>query len=132
MESTQDDCVASRDAGCLQDSTWLIDPYWTLAPPMLALFWISHPAAALWNLRQVVNSILMGVWAARLTHSYFRREHWRAGAREDWRYADMKQRCGKWWPLIQVRSFDPHEGLVTICDHCSHIEAPSTPVRCRY
>lgn len=88
----------------MQDSTWLIDPYWTLAPPFLLLYWVTHPSARLWTSRQVISCVLLPVWSIRLTHSYFRREGWYAGVREDWRYSDMKEQCGRWWPFVQVRS----------------------------
>ena len=86
----------------MQDSTWLIDPYWTLAPPLLAAYWLTHPTATSANARQIVSTTLLCVWAVRLTHSYFRRERWQVGAQEDWRYRDMRKRYGRWWPLIQV------------------------------
>lgn len=69
---------------------------------MLAAFWATHPLALLWTPRQTVSLLLLLAWAARLTHSYFRRERWIAGAREDWRYTDMKERFGKWWTVVQV------------------------------
>lgn len=87
---------------CLQSSTWLIDPYWTLAPPLVAAFWVSHAASAPVNARQLCSTALLLIWAARLTHSYFRREKWAVGEQEDWRYADMKIQFGKWWPVVQV------------------------------
>lgn len=38
------------------------------------------------------------VWSLRLTHNYFRRENWQWGAREDWRFTDMRGQYGKhWW-----------------------------------
>ena len=92
--------------GCrvVQGSTWLIDPYWTLAPPLLAAYWLAHPQATQeWTARQVVSTALLLVWAARLTHSYFRREKWRVGNREDWRYEDMQHRFGRWWVITQAR-----------------------------
>lgn len=42
--------------------------------------------------------VLTWVWSIRLTHNYFRREKWRWGAREDWRFNDMRKEYGKnWW-----------------------------------
>ena len=45
---------------------------------------------------------LLLVWAMRLTHSYLRREGWVLGAREDWRYAEMRQRFGAHWAWVQL------------------------------
>ena len=74
----------------IQKSTWLIDPYWTLLPPLIALFFFSHPLADSLNVRAILCLGLLGVWSIRLTGNYFRREQWRFGLREDWRYAKMR------------------------------------------
>ena len=87
-----------------QGSTWLIDPYWTIAPPMIAMYYLVHPLSVGASLRVVVSAGLLLVWALRLTHSYLRRECWEIGLREDWRYADMARSHAGWWPLTQVRT----------------------------
>ena len=74
----------------VQRSSWLIDPYWTLLPPLLALFFFAHPLAAPDATRAALSLGLLAVWSVRLTRSYFRRERWRFGYREDWRYAKMR------------------------------------------
>jgi steroid 5-alpha reductase family enzyme len=71
---------------------------------MVAAFWLTHPASAPVNARQVVSTTLLLLWALRLTHSYFRREQWAVGRREDWRYADMRAQFGHWWSVVQVRT----------------------------
>ncbi|KAG5177526.1 hypothetical protein JKP88DRAFT_261490 [Tribonema minus] len=70
------------------------DPYWTLLPPLTAAYYRCHPHAAAAGLRGAAAAALVLAWSTRLTHSYFRREAWRVGAREDWRFADMRRR----WP----------------------------------
>ncbi|GIL44513.1 hypothetical protein Vafri_1965 [Volvox africanus] len=85
----------------LQGSTWLIDPFWTIIPPMIGMFYQYHPAATSHPLRSRLAMGLLWIWAVRLTHSYLRREEWQIGAREDWRYARMAQRMGRaWWAVI--------------------------------
>lgn len=82
----------------LQNSTWLIDLYWTVLPVMMAHYYSSHPYSQtnLWRSRIVI--ILTWVWSIRLTHNYFRREEWQWGAREDWRFADMRKIYpNNWW-----------------------------------
>lgn len=87
----------------LQRNTWLIDPYWTLVPPLLDAFW-RHACAATPTPRATLWSALLLLWAIRLTHNYVRREGGLAklGAREDWRYEEMSKEWGRLWPLIQV------------------------------
>ncbi|KAL6070683.1 3-oxo-5-alpha-steroid dehydrogenase [Balamuthia mandrillaris] len=78
-----------------QRSTWLIDPYWTIAPVMINHYFMYHPLAnETLTLRSLLCTVLLWLWSLRLTHSYFRREEWRFGVREDWRFADMRQRHG--------------------------------------
>ncbi|KZV20126.1 hypothetical protein F511_00983 [Dorcoceras hygrometricum] len=84
--------------GLLQNSHWMIDLYWTAIPVMLVYYFASHPLAEsdFWRSRLVI--FLTSVWCIRLSHSYFRRERWQFGAREDWRFTDMKQQYGQnWW-----------------------------------
>ncbi|KAK9832532.1 hypothetical protein WJX81_006557 [Elliptochloris bilobata] len=83
-----------------QQSTWLIDPYWTLAPLLIAHFYRAHPAAAAHSVRANACTSLLWTWSLRLTHSYFRREKWQVGAREDWRYTELRERHPRsWWWL---------------------------------
>ena len=81
----------------VQRSSWLIDPYWTLLPPLLALFYLAHPWAAPEATRMTLAVALLLVWSIRLTWNYFRRERWRFGFREDWRYAKMRLERPRFW-----------------------------------
>lgn len=76
----------------------MIDLYWTVIPVMLVHYFATHPLAQsnAWRSRLVL--LLTWVWSLRLTHSYFRRERWQWGAREDWRFNDLRRQYGKnWW-----------------------------------
>lgn len=84
--------------GLIQSNHWLIDLYWTVIPVMLVHYYASHPMARSDVVRSTVVIVLTWVWSIRLTHNYFRREKWRWGAREDWRFNDMRKEYGKnWW-----------------------------------
>jgi len=74
-----------------QRSSWLIDPYWTLIPPLLAWLYLAHPSADPSWLRVGLAGVPLLIWSTRLTYSYFRREEWRFGLREDWRYEKMRR-----------------------------------------
>ena len=56
--------------------------------------------------------MLVLVWAARLLHNYLRREQWRFGEREDWRYADMRAAHGRWWLVSQFFAVSLAQRLV--------------------
>ena len=51
----------------------LIDPYWTLIPPLIGAAYITHPSCNGNTVRIRRLSILIAFWSWRLTHSYFRR-----------------------------------------------------------
>lgn len=86
--------------GLAQRSFWLIDPYWTILPPLLAHLYQLHPRADYNVARSVVSLVLIWAWAVRLTHSYFRREDWKFGEREDWRYTKMAKENPRCWPML--------------------------------
>lgn len=85
--------------GLAQRSFWLIDPYWTIIPPLLGHLYQLHPKARYDPARSALCLGLLWAWAARLTHSYFRREEWKFGQREDWRYSKMARDMPRLWPL---------------------------------
>ena len=86
--------------GLLQNSTWLIDIFWTLIPPLLHHYYSIHPSShyppltspfsSSPALRSYLTLLLVYAWAARLTHSYLRREEYQLGAREDWRFTELR------------------------------------------
>ena len=86
--------------GLVQKSFWLIDPYWSIIPFIYGLVYATHPLAII-NARSLVALVLVFIWGARLTHSYFRREDWKFGEREDWRYTKMAKDFGHpWWYFV--------------------------------
>jgi len=99
-------CILFWLISLVQKSTWLIDPYWTFIPPMIAIYYAFHPLARGDATRSNVTLGLVCAWATRLTHSYFRREKWTIGGREDWRFADMREKYGKqWWWISFFAAF---------------------------
>ncbi|GAB5364304.1 hypothetical protein AAMO2058_000958000 [Amorphochlora amoebiformis] len=80
----------------LQQSTWLIDPYWTIIPVLIAHFYRSHPHAQS-SARGDICLVLVYIWASRLTHNYFRREKWQFGEKEDWRFTNYRKSMGWAW-----------------------------------
>lgn len=93
--------------GVVFQNHWLIDPYWTIIPLYVAMYLFKvSPYYAITVLtpsqlmqksisdpsfRVIIASALLCLWSIRLTHSYFRRENYRFGEREDWRFTQMQQ-----------------------------------------
>ncbi|GFP80720.1 uncharacterized protein c594.04c [Phtheirospermum japonicum] len=103
--------------GLIQSSHWMIDLYWTVIPVLLAHYFSAHPLAEsnAWRSRMVI--FLTWVWSVRLTHSYFRREKWQWGAREDWRFSDMRLQYGQnwWWASLFAVYLSQQVFLMGIC-----------------
>ncbi|KAJ8650299.1 hypothetical protein MRB53_003322 [Persea americana] len=103
--------------GLIQSNHWLIDLYWTVIPVMLVHYYASHPMARSDVVRSTAVVVLTWVWSIRLTHNYFRREKWIWGAREDWRFNDMRKEYGKnwWWISFFAVYLSQQVFLVGIC-----------------
>jgi len=71
------------------------DPYWSVVPPLIALFWIGAAEEAV-PLRQLVVTTLVFAWGIRLTCNWVR--GWPGLHHEDWRYVDLyvKTPLPKW------------------------------------
>ena len=81
----------------VQRSSWLIDPYWTLIPPLINCFYWAHPLADGTTSRSTLTWLLLLTWSFRLTYNYLRREKWRLGYREDWRFAKRRSESRNFW-----------------------------------
>lgn len=114
-----------------QRSSWLIDPYWTLLPPLLALFFLANPLAGPNVTRAVLASLALAIWSIRLTYNYFRREQGRFGHREDWRYAKMRIERPLFWAeqffVVHVAQHVMLVGLSLPFWAISASDAPITP-----
>lgn len=68
------------------DNGSVYDPYWSVVPPLIALFWIGEMERAV-PLRQLVVTVLVFAWGIRLTYNWVR--GWPGLHHEDWRYVDL-------------------------------------------
>lgn len=77
----------------------IYDPYWSVAPVAIALFWLLRPGSnGLANPRHVLIFALLCLWALRLTANWA--SQWRGLGHEDWRYRDIKRQTGGfYWPV---------------------------------
>jgi len=75
------------------DNSSLYDPYWSLAPVVIAAYWWFVGVGADVLIRPAIVLALVLVWAVRLTMNWFRR--WNGLRDEDWRYVMLRERHGK-------------------------------------
>jgi steroid 5-alpha reductase family enzyme len=73
------------------------DPYWSLAPLPIALYWTAAGEGAV-GARQAAVLLLVAAWGARLTWNWAR--GWQGLGHEDWRYLDLRRKTGgAYWPV---------------------------------
>lgn len=80
-------------------NTSFYDPYWSVAPLCIGLYWFATAEAAdVDPIRAALSLGLVALWGARLTYNWAR--GWPALEHEDWRYSDMRERLGSaiYWP----------------------------------
>lgn len=77
----------------------MYDPYWSIAPLPIALFWLAQPGSdGLLNPRHLLIFTLLCLWAIRLTGNWA--IQWRGVAHEDWRYREIQNQTGIfYWPV---------------------------------
>ncbi|NGY04726.1 DUF1295 domain-containing protein [Solimonas terrae] len=87
------------------------DAYWSVIPPLLALWWFKTGAADINTTRALLVIALVWYWAIRLTANWA--TFWSGLHHEDWRYPIVRQRAGRYavaadfagihlFPTIQV------------------------------
>lgn len=84
-------------ASVLADNSSLYDPYWSLQPAAIAVYYLlrleGRPDA-----RTLVVAALVFLYALRLTSNFYR--DWPGLAHEDFRYREFRARFGRWyWPV---------------------------------
>jgi steroid 5-alpha reductase family enzyme len=77
----------------------MYDPYWSVAPPLIALFWAFSPETDEVSVaRRMLVTGLVLAWSIRLTYNWVR--GWPGLDHEDWRYADLREKWGdRFWVI---------------------------------
>lgn len=76
------------------------DAYWSVIPPLLAVFWMSASPGALHDPRAWLVMVLVWLWAIRLTTNWS--VYWGGLHHEDWRYPLVRSRAGKFGTLADL------------------------------
>jgi steroid 5-alpha reductase family enzyme len=72
----------------------LYDPYWSVAPPLIAIYWLINGNV---NLVGYLMLFAIMVWAIRLTFNWAR--GWQGLHHEDWRYKMLREQNPKLYPF---------------------------------
>jgi steroid 5-alpha reductase family enzyme len=74
-------------------NTSFYDAYWSVAPPIIAIFFTLVPGSIAVEGRQLLVIVLVALWALRLTWNWAR--GWSGLQHEDWRYVDLRAKSGR-------------------------------------
>jgi steroid 5-alpha reductase family enzyme len=82
------------------DNSSFYDPYWSVAPVPLAVYFALQPLASdeFPSPRALLALLLVAAWAARLTYNFLR--GWGGLDHEDWRYVDIRLKTGRAYWLV--------------------------------
>ncbi len=80
----------------------MYDPYWSVAPPLIALYWFTTALQRVQGggttVRIVFVFALVLFWGARLTYNWA--HQWTDLSHEDWRYREFREKHGKRYWLV--------------------------------
>lgn len=96
------DCIATTVIwffSVYKNNSSIYDPYWVIAPPLLALGLIfsSGGIVSSWSFRHIIIVACLFIWSGRY-HIFYRWTGWRTGlVHEDWRYEKMRDFKVPYW-----------------------------------
>jgi steroid 5-alpha reductase family enzyme len=74
----------------------LYDPYWSLIPPFLLVFWMVS-VGPLINMSIILLLIVLIMWSVRLTYNWWK--NWTGFQEQDWRYDLLRDKNRKLFPI---------------------------------
>lgn len=77
------------------NNTSMFDAYWSLAPPVVAVYLVASAAPGVTGARQALVVAVVFLWAIRLTANWAR--GWPGLDHEDWRYVEMRTNGHPYW-----------------------------------
>ncbi len=77
---------------CFKNSSFF-DAYWSLIPPLLALYWLANGNNTAPPVRELLVLGLILFWATRLTLNWA--YYWEGMQHQDWRYQMLKDKSGR-------------------------------------
>ncbi|MHA1111055.1 MAG: DUF1295 domain-containing protein [Promethearchaeota archaeon] len=87
---------------CVFRNASLYDPYWSIAPLFLGLFWLDQSFSYIGDVPVKLWIIygIVALWAIRLTYNWS--AYYRGLTYEDFRYRFFREKTGKWFFLVNL------------------------------
>lgn len=78
----------------------IYDPYWSVIPIWLTVWWLIEMGTADLVVYDWLMLLLVFLWGMRLTWNWW--SGWKGMSHQDWRYSDLQEKTGKWYPLVSL------------------------------
>jgi len=78
----------------------LYDPYWSVIPIWLTVWWLIEMGFADLGVYDWLMFSMVFLWGIRLTWNWW--SGWKGMSHQDWRYTDLKEKSGRWYPLVSL------------------------------
>ncbi len=82
------------------DNSSFYDPYWSVAPFPILLYWSLSAGNNLLTLRQLIILVMVLIWGGRLTYNWTRR--WKGLKDEDWRYVNFRKQFPRIYWVVSL------------------------------
>jgi steroid 5-alpha reductase family enzyme len=86
-------------AGIILKNASLYDPYWSVMPPVILIFF-SFVWGNAFQFHIIIMNAAVLIWSIRLTFNWAR--NWKDFSHQDWRYTMIKQKFPKLYPLSSL------------------------------
>lgn len=74
------------------------DPYWSIIPIWIVIFFLLYPEAEVNSIRAYLATAVVCAWGFRLTWNWWR--GWSGLGHEDWRYINLRKKTGVFFPFV--------------------------------
>ncbi|RLD19556.1 MAG: hypothetical protein DRI69_08115 [Bacteroidetes bacterium] len=78
----------------------LYDPYWSVIPIWLIGWWLIEMGTADLMVYDWLMFLMVFIWGMRLTWNWW--TGWKGMSHQDWRYTALKEKTGRWYPLVSL------------------------------
>jgi steroid 5-alpha reductase family enzyme len=104
----------------------LYDAYWSVAPPVIAIYWFQHGTLGFFQLMIIVA---ISIWAIRLTWNWAK--GWSGLQHQDWRYTQLQQQNPKTYWLVNLTGIHLFPTIIVFLGMlpvCYSMQQPDTVV----
>ncbi|MEZ4880652.1 MAG: DUF1295 domain-containing protein [Chitinophagales bacterium] len=82
----------------IYNNSSIYDAYWSVVPPIILMYWNNLEYSNFISFKNNILLLVVLFWSVRLTLNWH--YGWKGLHDEDWRYTELRNQNGKWFPLV--------------------------------